>query len=173
MKNIILIIAMIAALTVQNIFAQDNSNQSFQDVIKLYLDVKNALTKDNGDSVRATSKIFYKAVSDFPMEKFPAAQHKIWMEYAEKLSYDAEHMKQTNELEHQREHFTKLSINLYNLLTKLKINAGELYYDFCPMANNGKGAFWISEEAKINNPYMGKMMPRCGSVKDTIKANNQ
>jgi hypothetical protein len=91
------------------------------------------------------------------------------MEYNEKLSYDAEHIKGTDELEHQREHFIKLSANMYKMLKELKINTGDLYYQFCPMANEGKGAYWLSEKSTISNPYMGKKMPTCGETKDTIK----
>lgn len=36
---------------------------------------------------------------------------------------------------------------------------------FCPMVNNNKGAHWVQKEGKINNPYFGSMMLRCGSFK--------
>ena len=44
-----------------------------------------------------------------------------------------------------------------------------LYQDFCPMYNNQKGAAWLSETKEIKNPYLGKKMPTCGSVKEEIK----
>jgi hypothetical protein len=44
-----------------------------------------------------------------------------------------------------------------------------LYKDFCPMYNEGKGATWISETREIKNPYLGKKMATCGSVKEEIK----
>jgi len=37
------------------------------------------------------------------------------------------------------------------------------------MANNNKGADWISSESKIENPYYGKAMLKCGEVKEVIK----
>ncbi len=37
------------------------------------------------------------------------------------------------------------------------------------MANDGKGAIWLSEVKEIKNPYLGSKMPDCGSVKETIK----
>ena len=171
MKKLILLVSFIATSLAQNAFAQDTTNQSLQNVITAYINVKNALTKDNGDSVRGAAKILFNVIAEVPMEKLSSEHHKIWMQYSEKLSYDSEHMKQTEELEHQREHFTKLSANMYKMLKALNINTVDLYYQFCGMANDGKGAYWISEELKINNPYMGKMMPRCGSSKETLKAN--
>jgi hypothetical protein len=44
----------------------------------------------------------------------------------------------------------------------------KLYYDNCPMYNNGKGGNWLSETKDIQNPYLGKEMPTCGSVKEEL-----
>jgi hypothetical protein len=54
-------------------------------------------------------------------------------------------------------------------LVKAAGNSKTLYKDFCPMYNNKKGAFWLSETKEIRNPYYGKEMPRCGEVKEEIK----
>ena len=43
------------------------------------------------------------------------------------------------------------------------------YYQFCPMANNDKGAYWFSETEEIRNPYFGDTMMGCGETKETIK----
>ena len=39
------------------------------------------------------------------------------------------------------------------------------------MAGNDKGAYWLSKESKIKNPYFGDEMLTCGSVKETIDEN--
>ena len=158
------------AILTQHIVAQDKTDQSLQNVITAYLKVKNALVKDNGDSVRAVAKTLYNVIAGVPIDKLSTDHRKVWMQYSEKLAYDAEHIKQTDELEHQREHFAKLSVNMYKLLKALNINTADLYYHHCSMANDGKGAYWLSEESNINNPYMGKKMPHCGTANDTLKA---
>jgi hypothetical protein len=43
-----------------------------------------------------------------------------------------------------------------------------LYKDFCPMANNNKGAYWLSEVKDIKNPYFGSKMLKCGNVREQI-----
>jgi Cu(I)/Ag(I) efflux system membrane fusion protein len=43
------------------------------------------------------------------------------------------------------------------------------YVQFCPMADNNKGANWLSKEEEIRNPYFGDAMLTCGEVKSTIK----
>lgn len=44
----------------------------------------------------------------------------------------------------------------------------KLYVDYCPMANNNKGAYWLSQTKEIKNPYLGKKMPKCGELKKEI-----
>jgi hypothetical protein len=44
-----------------------------------------------------------------------------------------------------------------------------IYYQFCPMENDGKGAKWISKDETIKNPYYGSQMLSCGKTVETIK----
>ena len=54
-------------------------------------------------------------------------------------------------------------------LAKVSKQAVPVYYQRCPMFNNGKGANWLSKESAIKNPYYGNKMLTCGSVTETIK----
>ena len=47
-------------------------------------------------------------------------------------------------------------------------NETPVYYQFCPMANDGKGANWLSKENAVKNPYYGSMMLSCGKTVETI-----
>lgn len=177
MKNLIIAVVLFTTVIGHSSCAQTGGNTAvtdstsvFRTVVDSYLDLKDALTLDQADRARVAAKSLYEAINKAPMDKMASDQHKVWMQYNEKLSYDAEHIKGTDEIDHQREHFISLSSNMYKLLKALKINTADLYYQFCPMANYNKGAYWISEQEKIVNPYMGKKMPACGSTKETLKA---
>ena len=39
-----------------------------------------------------------------------------------------------------------------------------IYIQHCPMADNNKGADWLSLNKAIKNPYFGDKMLHCGSV---------
>lgn len=174
MKKIILLTLLITSATIQKGFAQNNidslaSKDPLNTMLLTYFDLKNALAKDDGNTANSSAKELFKAIDKVAVDKLSAEQRKIWMKYNEKLSYDAEHIKETMDTEHQREHFVSLSKNMYELIKAFNTNSSKVYYQFCPMANDGKGASWLSEVAKISNPYMGKKMPECGSIKETIK----
>ena len=37
------------------------------------------------------------------------------------------------------------------------------------MADNNNGAYWLSKEEKVLNPYFGDAMLKCGEVKQVIE----
>lgn len=150
--------------TVQNVVVEN----PLAAVYTAYFALKNALTKDDGTTAAAKAKELFKAVDAVPMEKLSAAQHNVWMKYMKDISYNAEHIKGTTELEHQREHFAKLSAAMIEVIKVIKPDF-TVYIDNCPMYNDGKGANWLSMESGIKNPYYGSSMLTCGSTKETIK----
>lgn len=165
MKKLIFMVALTAAAFVQTTFAQDSTAQYLQKVITGYLNVKNALTKDNADSVSVYAKTLSADLQGMPMEKLSADKHEIWDQYYGALINDAKEIGNNAELKKQREHFADLSSTFYKMAKAMEMNAVDLYYQYCPMV----GAYWISEKSKISNPYMGKKMPTCGSTKETLK----
>ena len=168
MKKIMLIVAIIATSFVQNTFAQSTS-QPTSKVIASYLDVKNALVANDAKTASASAKTMLDEIAKVPMDKMTTEQHTVWMKYTKKISYDVTHISEVAELDHDREHFTSLSKNMYAVL-KAFPTATPVYYQFCPMANESKGAYWLSEQDKIHNPYYGDKMNGCSSTKETIQA---
>ena len=102
------------------------------------------------------------------MDKLTTEEHTVWMKVMKDLAFDAEHIADTKDASHQRDHFMPLSENMYALI-KVSKNETEAYYQHCPMANEGKGANWLSIESEIKNPYYGSEMLKCGRVVEVIK----
>ena len=50
-----------------------------------------------------------------------------------------------------------------------EITSGEVYKQYCPMAFEGKGGYWLSNSKEVRNPYYGDKMLKCGSVQETIQ----
>jgi len=49
-----------------------------------------------------------------------------------------------------------------------EIKEGTIFKQYCPMAFNGKGAFWLSDSKEVRNPYFGDEMLTCGVVDKEI-----
>lgn len=81
---------------------------------------------------------------------------------------DVVHITETGDVEHQRDHFYTLSKVMYAIVKSVKPVEGEIYKQFCPMAFNDKGAFWLSNEKDIKNPYFGNKMLTCGVIEEKL-----
>ncbi|MBS1782480.1 MAG: DUF3347 domain-containing protein [Bacteroidetes bacterium] len=69
----------------------------------------------------------------------------------------------------KRVHFEKVSNAMFTLLRAADLKNAGIYRQHCPMAFNDKGAYWLSNETEIKNPYFGKKMLECGEVTDSLK----
>ena len=58
--------------------------------------------------------------------------------------------------------------DIYSLIKVAKYEV-PVYFQHCPMYNDGKGANWLSKENAVKNPYYGSMMLTCGKTVETIK----
>lgn len=74
----------------------------------------------------------------------------------------------TSDIKVQRFNFTALSSDIIALVKSTEIASGSIYVQYCPMANEGNGGYWLASETAIRNPYYGDKMLNCGEVKDTI-----
>lgn len=144
-------------------FSEAFKNQ-WTSVVEAYLDLKNQLVNDQPAGETSQKMITglnsMQSISDAPSG---------WMDKRKKILSRVTRVKQTNSIKAQRKHFIELSNLMIHTARQYGIGKGTLYVQFCPMANDDKGAYWLSEEKQIANPYYGDQMLRCGEVKDEIR----
>ena len=144
-----------------------NENQ-LKAVFDNYFLVKDALIASDGTKTAIATKELLAAVNNVKMDKLEMEVHMVWMKVVNTIKEDAEHIADTKDVKHQRDHFTTLSKDIYTLIKVSKYES-PVYYQFCPMYNDGKGANWLSKENAVKNPYYGSMMLSCGKTVETIK----
>lgn len=145
------------------------TQSSISGIMDGYLHLKNALATDDAKAAGVAGSEILTALQSVDMNKMDEAKHKVYMSVADDIKENAEHIKDnTGKIDHQREHFEMLSKDIYDLVKAF--GAGKtIYKDFCPMAFDQKGAFWLSETKEIKNPYFGSEMSECGEVKEELK----
>lgn len=137
-------------------------------VFDTYFSLKDALVKTDGAAASKQSTELLTAINAVKMDKLEMDVHMVWMNVLADLKEDAKHIADTKDVSRQRDHFMSLSKNMYALI-KVSKTETPTYYQFCPMANDGKGANWLSKENTVKNPYYGSKMLSCGKVVETIK----
>jgi Protein of unknown function (DUF3347) len=139
-----------------------------KDVYGSYFSLKDALVKSDGTAAATAAAQLVKALKAVPMDKMEHSAHMVWMKNLPALQEDAQHIADTKDIKHQRDHFVTLSEALHAVAKAFE--PGEtLYYQHCPMYNNGKGANWLSRDKEVKNPYYGSKMLSCGSTVETLK----
>jgi hypothetical protein len=142
-----------------------SSNTSIDGIVANYLKLKNALANDNSKEAANSGNDLLASIGKVDMNSISKEQMKTYMDIADDLKENAEHIgENAGKLDHQREHFVLVSKDINDLIATFGTNQ-KLYQDFCPMADEGKGAIWISETKEIKNPYLGAKMPTCGTIK--------
>ena len=144
------------------------SENQLKAVFDNYFLVKDALITSNGISTASASKELVTAINNVKMDKLDMDVHMVWMKVVNTIQKDAENIANTKDVKIQRDHFTSLSKEIYTLI-KISKYENPVYYQFCPMFNDGKGANWLSKENAVKNPYYGSMMLNCGKTVETIK----
>jgi copper chaperone CopZ len=151
----------------ENVKEQTKSNQ-LKSVFDSYFDLKNALVKSDYKQAGDKAADLKEKLQKIDMNKLDHAQHEVWMKIYTDLIAKAELIAKARNIENQRIQFMDLSATLYTLLKVAKPDA-PIYYQHCPMYNDGKGANWLSREATIKNPYYGSQMLNCGKTVETVK----
>src|SRR5690606_6747276 len=80
----------------------------------------------------------------------------------------AQKIASTSDLKEQRIAFSDLSAAVESMIEG-NLSSGEVYKQYCPMAFDGEGGYWLSSSKEVRNPYYGDMMLKCGRVDETIK----
>ncbi len=147
----------------------EKTKSSIKEITTHYLHIKNALANDDGGEAASGGKAFVAALAKFDKSIITAEQKKGYSDIEVDALEMADHIStNADKIEHQREHFDMLSKDMYDIVKTF--GAGQtLYQTHCPMYNDNKGANWLSETKEIKNPYLGKKMSTCGSVKEEIK----
>jgi len=138
-------------------------------LIDHYLHVKNALVNNSGNEAASGGKAMAEAIDKLDKSLLTAEQKKVYDDIEDDLKEHAEHIgKNSGDIKHQREHFVMMSEDVYDL-AKAFGGGQTLYHDHCPMANDNKGAMWLSETREVKNPYFGGKMNECVKVQEVIK----
>ena len=155
---------------VQNTDLGNNSAIQMQlnNLLLGYFEIKNALVATDGKLANSKAGEFVKLLAKVEITKMTIEQQTFYKPLAEKIKFDAEHINETEDAGHQRDHFGSFSNNLFAIIKNFKANKTTVYQQFCPMAFDNKGAFWLSDKDEIRNPYFGDKMLKCGKVTEKL-----
>jgi Cu(I)/Ag(I) efflux system membrane fusion protein len=134
-----------------------------------YLILKDALADDDNSAAQKSAAALLNDMAKVDMKLLSNQEaHNHWMLIGKEIKASATSISKTSDIAIQRNHFKHLSAHLIKAVKLFGVNQ-QVYEQFCPMADDNNGAYWLSQFKEIKNPYFGKAMPTCGETKSTIK----
>lgn len=127
-------------------------------LVLIYMDLKNSLVESD-----------YMNSRELSFEMKDALDKSFGDTFEEVMKIVVANLTAANTIDEQRKYFEQVSELLYGKL----VNQGAertVYKQFCPMAFDNQGAYWLSFNEDIENPYFGDAMLNCGYIQDTLVA---
>lgn len=143
--------------------------QQLGDLSVSYLSLKDQMVEGNGNSIRKAGVVVKQALASVDMALARGEAHNHWMAMLQPMEQSLAVITTSADRDLQRLQFINLSKALINAIQSFGSSFDSpLYVQFCPMANQDKGALWMSKEEEIINPYFGNVMLNCGNIENII-----
>lgn len=150
----------------------DVFNQSFTRLFNAYNDVKNALVASDAQKASAAALVLRTAADSLKVNEIKGDStggiKETAASFSSNIAGSAQALAAEKDVKGQRKEFEQIADAMWNLTRTVRYTGQKLYWQFCPMAFDNKGAYWISYEREIRNPYFGSEMLNCGSVEDSL-----
>lgn len=144
----------VASTHVSEEITTDFNNEKIQEVFSQYIDLKTAF-------VNTDAAIASKEASELMTAFANIGVDDIALQAAQNIV-------ESDDVEVQRSAFVIVTSEVEKLLEGA-IADGIIYKQYCPMAFDNTGAYWLSESKEIRNPYFGDKMLKCGRIDSEIK----
>ncbi len=129
-------------------------NDEMGAVFSNYIDLKTALVNTDSEAASGAASNLMTAFANVGVDQAPMKA--------------AQNIVESSAIADQRTAFVAVTTEVEKMLEGA-LDSGAIYKQYCPMAFDNTGAYWLSESKEIRNPYFGDKMLKCGRVDATIR----
>jgi hypothetical protein len=145
---------------------------SFDTLLNSYYSLKESLVMEDTAKVNAAAASLISHAEGLALNELKGDTTGLIAETAKTftgtMATSGDALRKEADLEAKRKEFEIISDAMWSLVRTVKYDGSQVYYQFCPMAFNDKGAYWLSNSKEIRNPYFGDEMLTCGSTQDSL-----
>ena len=158
-----------SSATIKTIEVKPAFKKQLTSVYQKYLTLTAAFVDSDASKVKTAANGVEKEMALVDMSLLEGDAHMLWMGQLKVLKKTLVAIQKEDDLEEQRMDFSEFNLAFYKSLKSFGLLNDTAYYQYCPMANRDKGAYWFSDTEEIRNPYFGDSMLACGENRETIK----
>lgn len=147
-------------------------NQSFNELLASYYALKDAFVASDAAKADAAAAGLVKASGALKTDEIKGDStgmiKETALQFTQNISATATALAAEKEIEGKRKQFETITDALWSLTRTVQYDGQKVYYQYCPMAFDNKGAYWLSNNRQIRNPYFGDKMLKCGEIADSL-----
>ncbi len=132
--------------------ADNNFRGQLENVYGQYLKLKDGLVETNLENTKKAAQALLEELAQIDAKLLSTEQKAFFNKHASEIKQDAQTVTRAGSVKEQRAQLDSLSASTFSLVKAFGVNDQPAYYQYCPMANNDQGAYWISQEPDIKNP---------------------
>jgi len=136
-------------------------------VVNTYLELGEALMQDDTGAARDRAEQLREILERNEQENMDLQPQtkELYTNAAHIIRQSARNLLAADSMPPVRTAYAAMASAAYKLAKISDFNGQDLYYQFCPEALEGEGAYWLSRTAEINNPYAeGSELKSCGQT---------
>ncbi|MCH8557890.1 MAG: efflux RND transporter periplasmic adaptor subunit [Balneolia bacterium] len=146
----------------------DEFRSEFTALVETYLDVKDALVESDFETASELTGEMVAQLEAIGEHRNDGDAHMLWMETYGNIEGHLSAAAEAGDIEALRGEFRFLSDLFVDAVKAFGIE-GVVYQQYCPMAFDDEGGYWLSREDQIMNPYLPETMLMCGEVIERIE----
>jgi len=139
------------------------------ELVDAYLQLKDALVASDAGAAQTAAQNVVTIAQAMPVATLTTDEKAYAEEKTAAVVNSATQIAAAGGLEAQRRHLEPLAESVFAMAKAFDATDQTLYYQHCPMAHNDQGAYWLSTNEEIRNPYFGESMLKCGSTAEVYK----
>lgn len=132
------------------------------------LKISEALAASDLQAAQKQAAALGAAADKVPVGELAGEAKSYASDKLKEIKQSADRMVQANDIKGLRAHLQPLSEATFALTKAFGASDKPLYYQYCPMANQNQGGYWLSASKEIRNPYFGSGMLTCGSTEEAL-----
>lgn len=144
---------------------------SLQVTMDTYYDLTEGMTAGNVTSADKWAGLLKQHIDSLPLHLLQMDSTKLEQVRMNTSSISSElaGLQGEKTIDEKRVAFGMVSDILYELVKTTGLRGKTVYRQYCPMALNDNGGFWLSKSSKLQNPYFGNDMLGCVEVTDSLR----
>jgi hypothetical protein len=147
-------------------------NESFSKLLQSYYSLKNAFTNADISKANSAAEQLMQNADSLNINEIQGDTSGMIREtaksFAANVSASAKNITMGDKVDDKLREFNMITDALWSLTRTVKYDGQKVYYQFCPVALDNMGGYWLSDKIDTDNPYVKDKSKACSEVNDSL-----